>query len=266
MGAIMIELANVSLEYNHKGFRSALENVNLRIDHERIVVVGPNGSGKTTLIKVLLGLVQAERGTARINGRDVKNTKGDLSVSTNMAEVYRIMGSTVKDTLRIYSKLKDGDPREVEDLVHEFGLESTLEKRIHELSSGEQKMIGNILSLSFSPSIILMDEPFENVDQARRLRLLEIVSKLRSEIMINTHEFDLLNRLEGWGLYFIIEGKLFGKFKASELKNLYISKGVMPDNLALLDTSFGKFSITKDNGAVPLASARNLNSIFDEVA
>ena len=52
------------------------------------------------------------------------------------------------------------------------------------------------MSLSFSPSIILMDEPFDNVDQGRRLKLLDIIKKSSADIIINTHEFDLLNRLE----------------------------------------------------------------------
>ena len=178
----------------------------------------------------------------------------------------RIMGVTVRDMIRIYSDLKGSDPAVPEDTVSKFGLETILDKRIHQLSSGEQKMIGNIMSLSFNPSLILMDEPFDNVDQGRRLKLLDMVGKNGAEMMINTHEFDLLNRLQGWALYFIIEGKLFGKFQVSQLKKLYINRGELSDALAVMDTSFGKFSITENSGSVPIASARNLNSIFDEVA
>ena len=262
----MIDLKDVTVKYDRRYSRYALEHINMSMKNEKVVVVGPNGSGKTTLLKVLLGLVQVESGVACINGMDVRAIKGEIGVSTNMAEVYRIMGVTVRDMIRIYSDLKGSDPAVPEDTVSKFGLETILDKRIHQLSSGEQKMIGNIMSLSFNPSLILMDEPFDNVDQGRRLKLLDMVGKNGAEMMINTHEFDLLNRLQGWALYFIIEGKLFGKFQVSQLKSLYINRGELSDALAVMDTSFGKFSITENSGSVPIASARNLNSIFDEVA
>lgn len=262
----MIELKDVKVKYDGRYSRYALENITMKMKNEKIVVVGPNGSGKTTLLKVLMGLVQIESGEAYVNGNDVRTIKGEMGVSTNMAEVYRIMGATVRNLIMIYSELKGSDPAGPEDAVYKFGLETILDKRIHQLSSGEQKMIGNIMSLSFNPSLILMDEPFDNVDQGRRLKLLDMVEKTGAEMIINTHEFDLLNRLNGWGLYFIIEGKLFGKFQVSQLKNLYINRGEISESLAVMDTSFGKFSITENSGSVPIASARNLNSIFEEVA
>lgn len=262
----MIEFANVSVKYDKRYGKNALENINLKMQHEKVVVVGPNGSGKTTLLKVILGLVQADSGIVSVNGTDVKAIKGEISVSTNLAEVYRIMGSTVGDLIRMYSELKGSDPAVAEEMIHGFGLEATLQKKIHQLSSGEQKMVGNIMSLSFSPSTILMDEPFDNVDQGRRLKLLDMINKSGVDIMINTHEFDLLNRLEDWGLYFIIEGKIFGKFQVSQLKNLYLNKGEIAGSISVIDTSFGKFSITENSGKVPIGSARNLNSMFDEVA
>ncbi|MGC8505443.1 MAG: ATP-binding cassette domain-containing protein [Thermoplasmata archaeon] len=262
----MIELKDVTVRYDRRYSRHALEHINMTVKKEKIVVIGPNGSGKTTLLKVLLGLVQIESGKAYVNGMDIRTIKGETGVSTNMVEVYRIMGATVKDLINIYSDLKGSDPAGPRDMVYEFGLEDILDKKIHQISSGEQKMIGNIMSLSFNPSLILMDEPFDNVDQGRRLKLLDAVEKTDTEMIINTHEFDMLNRLQGWGLYFIIEGKLFGKFQVSQLKNLYINRGELSESLAVMDTSFGKFSITENSGSVPIVSARNLNAIFDEVA
>lgn len=262
----MIELSNVSVKYARWYRKKALENINLKVNNEKVVVMGPNGSGKTTLLKVILGLVHADSGLVRINGMDVESIRGEVKVSTNLTEVYRLMGSATGDIIRMYSNLKGYDHVEAQELIHSFGLEDILKKKIHQLSSGEQKMFGNIMSLSFSPSIILMDEPFDNVDQGRRLRLLNIIKKSDADIIINTHEFDLLDHLGDWSLYFIIEGKIFGKFKVSQLKNLYLNRGEIDGCISVIDTSFGKFSITKNSGSVPIVSARNLNSMFDEVA
>ncbi|WP_393971780.1 hypothetical protein OXIME_000364 [Oxyplasma meridianum] len=127
-------------------------------------------------------------------------------------------------------------------------------------------MVGNILALSFSPLLVILDEPFDNVDQERRHKLLDHLINMKATILLNTHEFDLLPRMSGWSIYFMIEGKLFGKFKADQIKRLYINKGEVEGNIAVMQTSFGKFSITENSGTIPIANVRNFNSIFDEVA
>jgi ABC-type multidrug transport system ATPase subunit len=175
------------------------------------------------------------------------------------------MGSSVLDAVRMYAELKGSGPDEALDLISKFGLEETLRRKIFQLSSGQQKMIGNILALSFSPSIVLLDEPFENVDQGRRIKLLNIIETIDAEIILNTHELDILKRFKKWGLYFIVEGKLLGRFDASNADRLFLNRGDIHGNLAVLETSFGKYSITKDSGQVPLSSARDLASVFEEV-
>ncbi len=262
----MLELDHVSARYDGKSTKEALNDVNLTLKNEKAVVVGPNGSGKTTLLKVILGLVHNESGKVSVMGHELSRVQGEIRVSTNLAEVYRIIGGTVRDTIAVYSILKGADESEVLNTISDFGLDSILRKKIYQLSSGEQKMLGNILALSFSPSLILLDEPFDNVDQGRRVKLLRKVEECGSEILMNTHELDILPRLENWALYFIIEGRIFGRFSASQVKRLFINRGEVPGSLASIDTSFGKFSITQDEGMIPIATARNLNSIFDEVS
>jgi ABC-type spermidine/putrescine transport systems, ATPase components len=61
------------------------------------------------------------------------------------------------------------DKSEYLSLVEHFELEEILNKKIHELSSGQAKMFGNIMALAPKPKLVLFDEPFENVDQNRRV-------------------------------------------------------------------------------------------------
>ena len=261
----MIELENVTVKYSKNQLRNSLENVSFQADNEKIVFVGPNGSGKTTILKTILGLVQITGGVVKVYGKNVNEISNELSVSTNLPETYRLVGGTVRDIVNIYAELRGGKPEEALALIESFNLTETLSSKLFQLSSGQQKMVCNILALCFSPRIILLDEPFDNVDQAGRLKLLLLIEKSQAEMMINTHEFDLLNRLKDWSMYFIIEGRLFGKFLCSQLKDLYLNKGEVESNIAIVETSFGNFSITQGTGAVPIASARNLNSLFDEV-
>ncbi|EQD29022.1 glycine betaine/L-proline ABC transporter, ATP-binding protein, partial [mine drainage metagenome] len=184
----------------------------------------------------------------------------ELRVSTNLTEVYRLMRMTVRETIILYSEIKNSDDKEAFDHIESFELEDTLDKMLYELSTGQQKLIGNILAFSFSPQLILLDEPFENVDQMRRIKVANNIIASSSEILLNTHEFDILGKLNGWSLYFMIEGKLFGKFDANKVKNLYINRGVVQNNLSIIETSYGKFSITENEGEVSISGARNFNS------
>lgn len=261
----MIDIEGATVRYSKKSMRNALENLSLHVQNEKVVIVGPNGSGKTTILKLLVGLVGNVSGTAMVNGKNVKDITNDLSLSINLPEVYRLVNGTVKDLTSLYAELKGGNAREALTLMEEFNLNETFNSKLFELSSGQQKMVCNILALSFSPNIILLDEPFDNIDQSGRLKLMNIIEHSTADIILNTHEFDLLSRLKDWSMYFIMEGRLFGKFKCSQLKNLYINKGEVSGYISLVTTSFGTFSITEGKGEVPISTARNLNSLFDEV-
>ena len=262
----MIEINSASVKYSKKQLRYALESVSLTVQSEKVVIVGPNGSGKTTVLKLLLGLARISKGEAKVMGKNVLGISNDVSLSTNLPETYRLVKGTVRDIVKVYAELRGGDPNEALRTMEDFNLAETFGSQLFALSSGQQKMVCNILALSFSPKIVLLDEPFDNIDQSGRLKLLHLIINLDAEIILNTHEFDLLNRLMDWGMYFIIEGKLFGKFKCAQLRSLYINRDEVPGNIAVMDTSFGKFSITENSGTIPIASARNLNSLFDEVA
>ncbi len=262
----MIEIHNVTASYAGAEKRLALKNISFSIGKEKAVMIGPNGSGKTSVIKLILGILEKTEGEVTVDGVDTNEIHDYLGLSTNLADVYKLMDGTVYDTIGIFAELKNSDPSNVLKLIDHFQLGSILRKKLFQLSSGEQKMIGNILAMSFSPSIILLDEPFDNVDQSRRIKLIRLLKEVKSDILLNTHELNLLNYLDGWSLYFILDGQIYGKFNTCMLKELYISKGDVPGNLGLIESDIGKFSITINGGDVPISSVSNLNSLFDEVS
>ena len=76
----MIELNGVSVKYSKKQLRYALEDVTLKVDKEKVVIVGPNGSGKTTILKLLLGLAKIGKGEAKVMGKNVLGIANDVSL------------------------------------------------------------------------------------------------------------------------------------------------------------------------------------------
>jgi ABC-type uncharacterized transport system, duplicated ATPase component len=126
-------------------------------------------------------------------------------------------------------------------------------------------MLCNLLAVSFHPDLVLLDEPFENLDQNRRYRYFNLLKSLDAAILLNTHELEIVKKLAEWYLYFMIQGKLYGKFKGSQIDDLYITRGEVAENISVWRTDFGTFSITQGEGSVKISRIRNLNSIFDEV-
>ncbi|MEM3638357.1 MAG: ATP-binding cassette domain-containing protein [Conexivisphaerales archaeon] len=259
----MLEVKELKVEFEKV---KVLDNVNIDVNDEKVVLVGPNGSGKSTLFKAILGLAPIANGSIKVFGNDVKNAKEVIKVSTNLAEVYRLANLNVADIIEIYSELKgEGNARAIQ-MIKEFELEDTLSKKLYQLSTGQQKMVCNILAVNSKAELLLLDEPFDNVDQSRRRRFIELLKQRDAEVLMSTHEFDLLRQLQDWKLCFMLEGKLWGKFEVSQLERLYVSKGKAEGALAIMETSLGVFSVTLDKGDVQVKNATNLSSLLEAAA
>ncbi len=244
----------------------ALRGVDLTLGNEKMIVVGANGSGKTTLIKAFLGLVRPTGGSVRVLDQDVDRIQGATGLSTNLAEVYRLVSLPIGDLVPVFAALKGGDPRELRERLHEFGLDDVLGKRMHELSTGQQKLVGDLLATSFGPRLVLLDEPFDNVDFARRRQLVKRLREISAAVLLNTHELELLANFGGWKLGLMFEGHLFGPFRVDELDRLFLSRGARSGALAEMTTSLGTFSITLDAGDRPVKSATSLNALMEALA
>ena len=262
----MIELKNYTAGYGRDQGKQAVSDIDFVMGQEKSIIVGPNGSGKTTLFRSILGMVRQNVGTAKVLGKEPNNIRGELKVSTNLPEVYRLISGSVLDIIEVYSELKDSTSDDVYQLLKDYGLSDILKKRIFNLSTGQQKMLCNLLAVSFHPDLVLLDEPFENLDQNRRSRYFNLLNTLDAVVLLNTHELEIVKRLADWYLYFMVQGKLYGKFKGSQIDDLYLNRGEVPGNISVWRTDFGTFSITLGEGSVKIFSIRNLNSIFDEVA
>jgi ABC-type multidrug transport system ATPase subunit len=246
--------------------RDAVTGVSLHLDQDRIVVVGPNGCGKTTLIKAALGLTPITRGSIRVLGRDVRTIRGELSVGTNLDDVYRLMTTPVDGLITIWSDLKGGSETVIRGWVKDFGLQEILSRPLHRLSTGQTKLIGDLLALAYSPRLVFLDEPFDNVDFGRRHRFIELLGQSPATVLMNTHELELLSSFPNWGLYFMFEGQLIGRFRAQDLDRLYVNRGKRSGALAVFRTPIGEVSVTLDAGDVPMKGSSNLSYLLERVA
>ena len=261
----MLEIERLSVTYPDTR-TPALRDIDLSMGNEKMVVVGANGSGKTTLLKAVLGLVPIASGRVTVLGREVGTVRAETGVSTNLDEVYRLISLPVRDLIPIYALMKGGLADELARRLHAFELDEVRDKRTYQLSTGQRKMVGNLFAVSFSPKLVLLDEPFDNVDFTRRRRFVQLLRELPATILVNTHELDLLHFFSGWNLGLMFDGRFFGPFPVADLDRLFLSRGRIAGARAVVETGLGTFSLTLDRGDTPVKSATSLNALVESLA
>lgn len=261
----MLDIKNLTVLFKDV---KAISDVSFRLNDEKIVLLGPNGSGKTTLIKAILGIITPLKGNIAIFGKDIKKLKGELRVSTNLEEVYWLLYSiNVYELIELYTYLKGDDISYALELIKEFNLEKTLRRRVYNLSTGEKKLVYNILALSPSSKLIILDEPFENIDPSKRKKLSKLISNIDAEILMSTHELDVLRYFDKWSLYFMVEGNLYGKVKPlNQILGSYLTIGEAGDAILKIKAKNKILSITKGEGDYKLDEFYNLDKIYEVIS
>ncbi|RLG80684.1 MAG: hypothetical protein DRO13_03105 [Thermoprotei archaeon] len=108
------------------------------------MILGPNGSGKMTLLKAVLGLAEIYRGRIVIDGEDVRGIYGKPRIlSTNLEEVYRLLGLNALKLVELYTDLAMGDIGEALRFMESFGPRKELiaGKKLWELSPGQRRVL-----------------------------------------------------------------------------------------------------------------------------
>jgi len=176
----------------------ALHDVNLTIEpHEGVLVVGGNGSGKSTLAWIMAGVLRPSRGQCLLDGRPVATQVGSVGLAFQHARL-QLQRTTVGSDLRAA-----GAPDEVaaSAALESVGLtaHSFVDRRIDELSGGQQRRVALAGILARRPSLIVLDEPLAGLDDPSQDALLDVLSSLRHNqglsIVVISHDFGGMERV-----------------------------------------------------------------------
>ena len=194
----VLEIKNLSHSYENE--TSILDNINLLVKSGEIIsILGSSGCGKTTLLRIIAGLEKQTKGTLKINDTIVSDSNYSIPPEK------RNIGLVVQDRalfphLNIYENVNFGirnlsseidTPREYLKL---FKVEKLSKKYPHEISGGEQQRVALARSMAPNPNILLLDEPFNALDDQLKLELHNETKKIFKEksstVIIVSHDIE----------------------------------------------------------------------------
>jgi len=165
---LVLSVSELSKAY---GDTVAVDRVSFDVGRNEIVgLLGPNGAGKTTVINMILGVLEPDGGSIRIEGLDVATDRSQALARTNFAAVYAPLPGnlSVAQNLRIFGMIYGvGNlSRRIEELIEQFDLVAFRDVKCGVLSSGEQTRVCLAKAMLNRPTVLLLDEPAASLDPA----------------------------------------------------------------------------------------------------
>jgi len=198
-----LELQSISAAY---GARTVLRGVSLTVaGGEVLALAGPNGAGKSTLIRVISGVLAASAGEVRLDGLDLLRLPASqrarrvavVPQMLHLPELYTVaeivlMGRTPH--LSLWAGEGKHDCEVAWDAMRATHVEALSDRRVGELSGGEQQRVVLARALAQEPHVLLLDEPTAHLDLKHQVGVLELVRSLARQhdlaVLMTLHDLN----------------------------------------------------------------------------
>ena len=200
----MIEIAGVSKSYNH-GEVKAVDQVSLTVKAGEIFgFLGPNGAGKTTLIKMISGILNADEGSIKINGLDIKENPLEAKMQFGFVPddpniFARLTGLQYLNFIAdIYLVPPEIRTRRMQVLLERFDMSKATADLIQSYSHGMKQKIVVIGALLHDPPVWILDEPMTGLDPRSAFDLKEMMrehANAGKAVFFSTHVLDVAEKI-----------------------------------------------------------------------
>ena len=199
-GSTVIQIRDLVVEYPGRGIGQsatiAVRGLNLRVQQGEVFgFLGPNGAGKTTTMNVLLGFREATGGAAFLFGVDVREPIARQRIGYLPELTYYYKFLTAEELLRFYARIfgiaGEETERRIDALLKLVELESARKRPIKTYSKGMQQRVGLAQALINNPDLLILDEPTSGLDPLGRMKVREIIQRLKNEgktVFFSSHE------------------------------------------------------------------------------
>lgn len=226
----MLKVDNVTKFY---GDFKAVDKLSFEVKPGEIFgLLGVNGAGKTTTFRMIMGLLDKTEGEITLDGKNI-----DYSVTDNIGflteERSLLTKLTVKEQAIYFGALKGMDDKTIierlDSLLKKFGIEEYKNKKIKELSKGNQQKIQFITAILNEPKLLILDEPFSGLDpfniELFKDEILKL-SKKGSMIIFSSHRMDHVE-LFCKKLVILVNGKSVLSGNIKDIKEKYMKKNII---------------------------------------
>ena len=195
----MLELNNIIKKY---GNVKAVDGISFKADSKNIFgLLGPNGAGKTTTIRMIMGIIEPDEGNITLNKKEIdEKLKLKLGYLPEDRGLYQ--KQECEQIIRYFASLRGMDQHTTDNQLKywldRFELWKSKNRKVEELSKGNQQKIQFILSIIHNPSLLILDEPFTGLDPVNQILLKEIINEKSDEgktIIFSTHQMEQVEKL-----------------------------------------------------------------------
>jgi ABC-type multidrug transport system ATPase subunit len=159
------------------------------------VLRGENGAGKSTLLRMIAGLSEPTQGRILIYGVRNKEAVSQLGYMAHAPLLYDELSGM--ENLRFFAELYGiASDQPLTDAMRRVGLDPDLKRRVGQYSQGMRQRLSLARAIFHSPHLLLLDEPFSNVDPDSALQIARLLAAMRDEgttIVLVTHQIGLLS-------------------------------------------------------------------------
>lgn len=192
----MLEVKHITKYYGKNRAVSDLSfNVN---DGEIFGLLGENGAGKTTTFRIIMGLIESNKGEVLLDGKRIDYSQTD-KIGFVTEERSLLTKLTVLEQLKYYGVLKGLDERniekEIDKWLERFEITSYKNRKIKELSKGNQQKIQFISAIINHPKLLILDEPFTGLDPINVKLMKDAIydlQKQRTSIIFSSHQMEYI--------------------------------------------------------------------------
>jgi|TARA_B110001454_G_scaffold21469_1_gene20703 zinc transport system ATP-binding protein len=195
---MIVDIEKLSVDYSGV---NALEEISFGIDDgDFLGIIGPNGAGKSTLFRCMLGLHTQYDGIIKFFGHNIKNSKKYLSQIGYVPQkpvVDKNFPATIREIVSMSQN--SNDSKKVEEALQKVWMHELADRRIGDLSIGQQQRVFIAKALVNSPKILILDEPVIGLDVYNQDLFFQILSELNTKekisIIWSSHDLDAVERL-----------------------------------------------------------------------
>jgi len=184
-----IEVNNISKSY---GSQKALDNISFSINKGEIVgFLGPNGAGKSTLMKILTTYINADEGSAMVNGHDVNTNQKAVQLSIGYLPEHNplYLDLYVREYLAFNADVYKVAKSRIEEVIQLTGLSTESHKKLGQLSKGYRQRVGLANALLHNPDVLILDEPTTGLDPNQLIEIRNVIKNAGKDktVFLSTH-------------------------------------------------------------------------------